>query len=304
MPVAQTISKWFLLAGILAGIHSAIFMYIAGAVALSGDPMAGMAFYLFYFLDYPISRLYQLPAYSSPPAMLIFGGLLWFSYGFIIQSLFSIRRMAGLLRLTTGVAFLCFLCLLPEFSLKSMPSWKEQWERGTMASEEDMDTKIWHVAEAVRLAPKDEPSLTDMWDYLGRLYMNNKDYERAEEAFKTSLIYAPQGPNPPSQTLWVYNNLAWLYERTGDTERRKEALLKAAEANRILYQGDSTQEAGCLDDLADIARANGDIAEAHALLQRAIAMESRLPQHPGFSSLTYMQEKLDKWKQTDVLPTK
>ena len=303
MPEARTISKSFLLAGVLAGIHSAIFMLITGAVALSGDPMAGMAFYLFYSLDYPISRLYQLPAYSSPPAMLIYGGLLWFTYGFIIQSLFSIRRMAGLLQLATGVAFLCYLCLLPEFSLKSMPAWKEQWERGTAASEKDMETKNWHVAEAVRLAPKDEPSLGGMWDYLGRLYMNNKDYERAEEAFKTSLTFSPQGPNPPSHTLWVYNNLSWLYERTGDTERRKESLLKAAEWNRILYQGDSTQEASCLHNLAEIARAAGDTAEAHALLERAIEIEARVSPPDSFS-LNYMKEQLDKWKKTDVIPTK
>src|SRR5204862_1329370 len=125
-----------------------------------------------------------------------------------------------------------------------------------------MDTKIWHVAEAVRLAPKEEPSLGAMWDYLGRLYMNNKDYELAEEAFKTSLALVNQGPNPRSDTLWAYNELTWLYERTGNTERRKESLLKATEANRILYQGDSTQEADCLESLAEIARAAGDTAEA------------------------------------------
>jgi hypothetical protein len=303
MADARTISKWFLLAAILAGVHTAFFIFIAVAVALSGDPMAGMAFYLFYYLDFPISRLYQLPAYSSPPTMLVFGGLLWFSYGFIIQSLFTIRRMAGLLRLATGVAFLCYLCLLPEFSLKSMPRWREQWVRGTTASEQDMETKIWHVAEAIRLAPKDESSLPDMWDYLGRLYMNNKDYERAEEAFEASLAVADQGPNPPSQKPWIYNNLVWLYERTGDTERRKESLLKAAEANRVLYQGDSPQEAACLDDLADIARAAGDNDEAYALLEDAIAMESRIPQNHLFS-LNYRKEKLDQWKAADALVEK
>src|SRR5882724_6642088 len=108
-----------------------------------------------------------------------------------------------------------------------------------------------------------------------------------------------QGPNPRSDTLWAYNELTWLYERTGNTERRKESLLKATEANRILYQGDSTQEADCLESLAEIARAAGDTAEAHALLERAISMEAGLP-YPDSFSLNYMKEKLDKWKAADA----
>jgi tetratricopeptide (TPR) repeat protein len=131
--------------------------------------------------------------------------------------------------------------------------------------------------------------------------MDQKDYERAEQAFKEALAVAGNDANPPSQTLWVYNNLVWLYEETGNTEQQKAALLKAAECNRILYERDSTQEASCLDDLAEIARAAGDTAEAHALLERAIAMEAGLPQHDSFS-LDYMKEKLDTWKKTDVIP--
>jgi len=296
MPNPQRKSRsWFLLAGILAAVHTAIFLLISAAVALSGDPMAGMAYYLFYYLDAPISRLYQLPAYSSPMAMLVFGGLLWFCYGFIVQSLFSIRHVAGILRLATGVAVLCYLCLLSEFSLQAMPGWKGQWERGRTASEADMQTKISHVAEAVRLAPKDEPSLAGMLDYLGRLYMNDKQYELAEQAFNDSLAVASNDPNPPSQTLWVHNNLVWLYERTGDTAKRQEYLHKAIESNRILYSGDSTQEAACWHQLAEIANAAGSSAEAQELLERAIQIEARVDSGHDFS-LNYMQEQLAKWK--------
>jgi Tetratricopeptide repeat len=292
------ILSWFLLAGILAGVHTVIFLLITVFVILSGDPMAGMAYYWFYYLDSPISRLYELPEYSSPGAMLVLGGLLWFCYGFIAQSLFSIRHVAGILRLATGVAVLCYLCLLPEFSLKSMPGWKEQWERGRTASEADMETKIWHVAEAVRLVPKDEPTLSGMWDYLGRLYMNQKDYERAEEAFKESLTVASNDPNPPVQTLWIYNNLGWLHERTGDTQRRKECLVKAIEFNRVVHGDDSVEEAHCWSDLAEIARASGGSAEARELLERAIKIRSALPSHETFT-LKGMKDQLEQWTKED-----
>jgi uncharacterized protein (TIGR03067 family) len=184
---------------------------------------------------------------------------------------------------------------------RDLLAWKKEWARSTTTSEVGIETRMCHAAEAIRLAPKDEPMLSEMWDYLGRIYKDEKDYERAEKAFKEALAVAGNDPNPSSQRLWIYNNLAWLYERTGDTERQKAALLKAAEANRIHYKGDSTQEAACLLNLAEIARAAGDKADAHALLERAIAMEAGLPQPESFS-LNFMKEKLETWKKTDVIP--
>src|SRR5688500_8726097 len=122
----------FVLAGALAAIHTALFIFVAIAVSLSPDPETGMAYFLFWSLDYPLSRLYEhLPRFPSPFVMMpVLGGLLWFCYGFILQSLFSIRRIADLPRLGIGVVFLVLLCLLPEFSLRSMPGWEEHWRRG------------------------------------------------------------------------------------------------------------------------------------------------------------------------------
>src|SRR5436309_3104298 len=97
-PLLGKVLKWFVLAGILAGIHTALFVLVAIAVALSSDPEAPMGFYLFIELDYPLLRFYQLNLGPPVAMMPVLGGLLWFCYGFILQSLFSIHRIAGLLR--------------------------------------------------------------------------------------------------------------------------------------------------------------------------------------------------------------
>jgi tetratricopeptide (TPR) repeat protein len=295
----KNISSWFLLGGILAAIHTAIWILVTVAVVLSGDPEAGMAYYLFYALDYPIWRLYRLPAYGTAGTMLIFGGMQWFSCGFVIQSLFAIRRISGLLRLMTGVGLVCFVCMLPEFSLKSMSSWKEHWHRGTEATNaKDYEKAVWHLSEAVRLAPKEEHSLPEMWDYLGRVYMDLKQFDRAEEAFKNSLAVTSNDPNPPSHTHWIYFNLASLYEKTGDRQRQKECLLKQAESSRILYDGDSPQEAGCWHSLAEISRAEGKSAESRNLLERAIEIESKALPGDSFS-LGYYRKQLEEWQAAD-----
>lgn len=289
--------KWFLLGGILAGVHTALFALVAVLVALSSDAEAGMAYYIFYALDYPVSRLYQLPVPISPLSlMVILGGFLWFLYGFVFQSLFSIRRPFGLWRLAVGVLLLCFVCLLPELSLKSLPEWEEHWHRGTAAREaNDFPKAIRHCSEAVRASPKENPMLDGMWDYLGRLYMEQRDYDRAGTAFTTALAVATEKPNSrPVDVLNAYNQLAWFYERTNDKERRKESLRKAIEFNRIVYDGDSAQEADCWHSLAEIAHEEGSAAEAQVLIERAIKLKSNLPQQDTWS-LNYMRGQLKEW---------
>ena len=291
------ILRRFLLASILAAIHTALFIFIAIAVSLSSDAEAGMAYGLFVPLDYPVSRLYQLPAFASPLIMMpILGGLLWFCYGMVLQCLFSIRRVADLPLLAIGVLFLSLLCLLPEFSLRSFPGWEEHWYRGTAAAEaHDLDKAIWHVSEAIRLSPKDNSILDGMWDYIGRLYMDQKAYDRAGTAFTNALSAAAAKPNArPVDMLNAYNQLAWFYERTDDKQRRKECLRKAIEFNRIVYKGDSTQEANCWHSLAEIAHEAGDSAEAQTMIERAIGLESSLP-HQDTWSLNYMKDQLKGW---------
>ena len=134
-----------------------------------------------------------------------------------------------------------------------------------------------------------------MWDYLGRLYMDQNDYSRAEAAFTNALAAATTKPNSrPVDRLNAYNQLAWVYERAGNSQRRKECLQQASELNRIVYEGDSTQEAGCWHDLAEIAHEAGDSEEAQTLLGRAIALESRLP-HQDTWSLNHMKDQQKEW---------
>jgi hypothetical protein len=174
--------RWFLFGSILAAVHTVLFAVIAVAVAASPDPEASMAYYVFVSLDYPISRLYQLPVLVSPVVLMpVFGGLLWFLYGFVLQSLFTIRSHSSRWRLAIGTLLLLFVCALPELFLKSLPGWEEQWHRGTAAREaKDLDKAVWHVSEAIRLSPKGNSILDGMWDYLGRLYMEQNDYPHAE----------------------------------------------------------------------------------------------------------------------------
>ena len=297
MPNQNERWKWFLLGGLLAGVHTALFAVVAVLVAASSDPEAGMAYYIFFALDYPVSRLYQLPILASPLSLIpILGGFLWFLYGFVVQSLFFIRRPFGFWRLAVGVFLLSSVCLLPELFLKSLSGWEEHWHRGTAAREaNDLPKAIRHVSEAVRVSPKENPILDGMWDYLGRLYMEQNDYDRAGPAFTNALAAATEKPNSrPVDVLNAYNQLAWFYERTNDKQQRKECLRKAIELNRIVYKGDSTQEAGCWHRLAEIAHDEGDAAQAQALIERAIKLESSLPRQHTWS-LNYMKDQLKGW---------
>jgi tetratricopeptide (TPR) repeat protein len=247
------------LAAILAAIHTALFAFVTVAVVRSSDPEAVMGYYFFFRLDYPVSRLYQLVESTNwwiPPIALmpVLGGLLWFLCGFVLQSLFSIRSVSGLRRFGVGLLLLVFVCALPDIYLASLPRWEKHWLQGTSAREaNDLSKAIWHVSEAVRLSPKDNSILDGMWDYLGRIYMEQKDYTHAGEAFARALAAAAAKPNlRPVDLLNAYNELAWFYRNTGDKQREEECLLKAIEFNRLVYGADSVQETNCQLRLAEI----------------------------------------------------
>lgn len=61
--------------------------------------------------------------------------------------------------------------------------------------------------------------------YLGNVYFDIKDYEKAEAYYKRSIEENPQNSD-------AYNNLAWLYYTTGKNLEEAERLaLKAIELN-------------------------------------------------------------------------
>src|SRR5690606_9826530 len=109
-----------------------------------------------------------------------------------------------------------------------------------------------------QLAPKDEYLLSGIWDYLGRLYMERKDYDDAERAFLKALdVVESRSTSRPVDFLNCHNQLAWFYERTERPKKREDHLHQAIKYNRLVYEGDSTQEAGCWHRLAEIAYTQG-----------------------------------------------
>ncbi len=285
----------FVLGTIFAGIHTALFLLIALLVAMSEDPEAGMVFYMFYYIDYPFSRLLHFG--SGLEIFVIGGGALWFLYGFAIQALLSIRSIKGLVPLGIAVSGIALMFSLPEISLVSMPEWEEHWQRGTEAREADnLDLAIKHVSKAADMAPADEPMLDGIWDYLGRLYMERDNYEQAETAFLKALaVVSDRQVSRPMDFLNCHNQLFWFYERTKNIDKQKHHLGEAIRYNRMVYEGDSTQEAHCWHGLAEIAYARGDIQDAFGLQTKAIEMESHVQGGTGFS-LNYMKEQLEEWK--------
>jgi tetratricopeptide (TPR) repeat protein len=134
-----------------------------------------------------------------------------------------------------------------------------------------------------------------MWDYAGGIYVEQKDYKHAEAAFTNALAFVTAKPNPrPADQLNAYNELASFYRRAGGRDREKECLLKAIEFNRLVYQGDSVQEANCWQRLAEIAHDEGDSTEARVLIERAIKLDSSLPQ-PDTWTLNYMKDEMKGW---------
>lgn len=73
------------LASLFAILHTLLFGAVTIAVMQSEDPEAGMAYYLFFFLDSPISVFFE-SAYSISFFIPVLGGLLWFFYGWCLQN--------------------------------------------------------------------------------------------------------------------------------------------------------------------------------------------------------------------------
>lgn len=285
----------FLLGAIFAALHTTLFLLIALLVALSGDSEAGMAYYIFYWIDYPFSRLLHFG--SGLQMILLGGGMLWFLYGFTVQSLFRVRSIKSALPFGIGLLGIASFFLLPEIFLVAMPDWEEHWERGTEARESDnLDIAIEHVAQAAQLAPKDEYLLNGIWDYLGRLYMERQDFDDAEQAFLNALRVVASRPESRSvDYLNCHNQLDSFYERVKTADQQASHLHEAIKYNRLVYEGDSIQEAGCWHRLAEIAYAQGEIGEAFLMQNKAIEMESHVQSGTDFS-LNYMKEQLEDWK--------
>jgi hypothetical protein len=143
--------KYFLVGGIFAAIHTTLFLLIAALMIF--DLEAGMAYAIFFPLDYPLSRLY---AWAGISPMLVFGGLLWFLYGFVLQNLFYLRRKTDFLRLIIGLLFIVLLYALPSVYLKSLPNWQSEWNQGTSAANsQKLDEAIQHISKAVQFSPRD-----------------------------------------------------------------------------------------------------------------------------------------------------
>ncbi|WP_170156959.1 tetratricopeptide repeat protein [Roseimicrobium gellanilyticum] len=268
-------------------------------VAASGDPQGGMVFYIFFWLDYPVSRSFMFASGGSGGGSMFFlGGLLWFSYGWVFQSLLQLRTQHGAWWLDGAVSLLTAVLFVPELTLASMPDWEEQWERGTAAVQAGDRLKgIEHVSKAIELSPSGNQSLSGMWDYLGRLHVDAENYGAAEAAFRMVLGQVETGQTSrPIDHLNAHNQLSWLYNRMEKYEGEKTHLEKAIEFNRLVYEGDSTQEAHCWARLAEIEFKRGKTEEALRLLDKAINMEEGLT-HPSEFLLSYRKEMRLKWSE-------
>jgi hypothetical protein len=298
--IRRPLSRPFFLATLLASIHAAVVIFIVTGVYRSTDPEAAMAFALFDYLDYPVFPLFSqtggLVRFAA--SLLITGGALWFCYGFVLQSLIFVRRTGGLIRLGIGVALLGLLWSIPEISLRMKPPWEQQWDRAWAIGRgqgADSGKAIRYVSEAIRLSPGDNDKLGTLWDYLGSLYMDQKDYSHAESAFKSRLALAQAQPNPkPQDLLEAYTALDSVYYWSGKIQDRKECLPKVIALFRIIHGGDSAQEANSWESLANITHDSGDSKDAQVMLERAIKMYSDL--NDQTAPLDYLKRKLQGWK--------
>jgi tetratricopeptide (TPR) repeat protein len=291
-PMTETTTKSrgpFRFAFILAAIH--LVLALIPCLLLLVSPDAGMILLIFRFLDYPLSHYYSL----LPPLSLILllGTLLWGCYGFMLQSVVDGRRK----HLAASVVAAAVICFLPELGVRTLPGWEAEWRQGTAAREDkDLPEAIRHISRAIELSPPDNPILCGMWDYLGGIYQETKDYPMAEKAFRNALTSIDANPSPKNyDRLNAYNELASFYDLShGDLQLRKEALFRAIDENPKVYGPDSIQEADCWKQLAEIAHDAGHKDEARQQMERAIAIESMQPLN-GFSSLDYEKELLQKW---------
>lgn len=141
------------------------------------------------------------------------------------EYLFQKGKVSGaILRLKIIINFIfCFLllsCSMPRFIILHDPLSPEEHINLGVAYERKGEFKA--AIKEYEAAAKKNP-LAHL--YLGNVYFEMKDYERAEEYYKKAIEEDPKSSD-------AYNNLAWLYYTIGkDLEEAERLVLKAIELN-------------------------------------------------------------------------
>ena len=293
----------YLLGLMLALLHAGLFILLSILVSASREPEAGMAYYLFWVIDAPIAK------YDADLGwILIMGTLWWFCCGFAVQSLFLCRQKGGFLRLAVSLVALGLLFLSPNLRLLGKPSWEQAYIRGTQAANSgDTASGVRHLHEAIRLAGPENEFTISLYSYLGGLCVSLRDYDQAVEAAKTQVALALKRSGQrtewdvgrsdagPHQVMDAYNDLSTACRLAGQTPDEKTALLEAAKWDRIVFGGDSIQEANCWDSIAEITFNEGNRTTAIQLLEKAQAMSAKFEPADSFT-MTYINERLTEWK--------
>lgn len=117
-------------------------------------------------------------------------------------------------------SFLLLSCSMPRFIILDDPLSPEEHINLGVAYERKGEFK--EAIKEYEAAAKKNPLA---YLYLGNVYFEMKDYERAEEYYKKAIEEDPKNAD-------AYNNLAWLYHTTGKNLEEAERLaLKAIELN-------------------------------------------------------------------------
>lgn len=117
-------------------------------------------------------------------------------------------------------SFLLLSCSMPRFIILDDPLSPEEHINLGVAYEKKGEFEA--AIKEYEAAAKKNPLA---YLYLGNVYFEMKDYERAEERYKKAIEEDPKNAD-------AYNNLAWLYYTTGkNLEEAERLVLKAIELN-------------------------------------------------------------------------
>lgn len=117
-------------------------------------------------------------------------------------------------------SFLLLSCSMPRFIILDDPLSPEEHINLGVAYERKGEFEA--AIKEYEAAAKKNPLA---YLYLGNVYFEMKDYERAEERYKKAIEEDPKNAD-------AYNNLAWLYYTTGkNLEEAERLVLKAIELN-------------------------------------------------------------------------
>ncbi len=115
--------------------------------------------------------------------------------------------------------------------------------------------------ECIKQALKIKPEKTDeIWGFLGQLYYNNQQFDRALQAFETALLSASK-----ANEFNLWNNLGIVYKRVQSYDKAESAFNKALS----LQEDDS----GCWMNLANFYFERKRFEEAETAYHRAISLE-------------------------------